>query len=260
MTPSPVEAAWLEEGRLLGLTLARPKANILDSEMMLALEKELAAHAGDPHLRAVVLRGKGDHFSFGASVPEHRKDRARDMLATFHRVTRAVASFPVPVVALVRGRCLGGAFELVLACHVVLATEDAVFACPEIKLGVLPPVLSVLGALRLGGARAERMLVTGDELDAREARACGFVAELVPAADPMAAALEWYRQKLAPLSAYSLREAVLAARSGSGLVAQLAAPLDAAERRYVERLVPSHDGNEGIEAFLAKRAPKWEDA
>jgi cyclohexa-1,5-dienecarbonyl-CoA hydratase len=255
-----IETLVLEEGRLLSLTLARPKANVLDAEMMTELEKELAAHENDKHLRAVLLRGKGGNFSFGASVPEHKKDNVRAMLSTFHRVTRAVAKFPVPIIALVEGRCLGGAFELALACHVVLAKDDAIFACPEVKLGVIPPVLSVLGHLRLGGALAERMLITGAEIDAQTARACGFVAEIVPEADPFDAAHKWYAQKLAPLSAFSLREATLAARRGSGMLAQLGAPLEAAELRYLERLVPSHDGNEGIEAFLAKRPPKWEDA
>jgi DHA2 family multidrug resistance protein len=67
------------------------------------------------------------------------------MLAAFHRTIRAVAAFPVPVAALVEGRCLGGAFELALACHYLFAKESAVFACPEVKLGVVPPVLAVLG-------------------------------------------------------------------------------------------------------------------
>lgn len=257
---SPIEHELLEDGRLLAITLSRPKANILDAEMMAAIEKELIDRAGDKHLRGVILRGKGGNFSFGASVPEHRKENVRDMLATFHRFTRTVASFPAPIIALVEGRCLGGAFELALACHVVLATDTAVFACPEIKLGVIPPVLSVIGHMRLGGALAERMLITGSEIGATEAHACGFVTELVPSLDPFAAARAWWTKHLAPLSAHSLREAVFAARRGSGMLAQLGAPLEAAEQRYIEKLVSSADGNEGIEAFLEKRAPVWEDA
>jgi len=257
---SPIEHQLHEEGRLLSITLARPKANILDAEMMTAIEEELASRANDKHLRGVILRGKGGNFSFGASVPEHRRENVRDMLATFHRFTRTVATFPVPIIALVEGRCLGGAFELALACHVVLATDNAVFACPEIKLGVIPPVLSVIGHLRLGGALAERMLVTGSEIDARTAHASGFVTDIAPAPDPFDFAFQWWSKHLAPLSAFSLREATYAARKGSGMLAQLGAPLEAAEQRYLDRLVPSNDGNEGIEAFLEKRAPQWEDA
>jgi len=173
---------------------------------------------------------------------------------------RMVASYPVPIASVVAGRCLGGAFELVLASHFVFATPSAVFACPEIKLGVIPPVLSVLGHHRLGGPLAEQMLLTGCEIDSRRAHACGFVAEILPEdVRPDEWALDWYRKQLAPLSALSLREGVHAARHGSGMLTSLGAALEAAERRYVELLVPSHDGNEGILAFMEKRAPRWTD-
>jgi enoyl-CoA hydratase/carnithine racemase len=158
------------------------------------------------------------------------------------------------------------AFELVLACHFVFAARSAVFACPEIKLGVVPPVLAVLGHHRLGGPLAERMLLTGLELAADEADAHGLVTALLPNqcdgldTAALSVVLEWYRNHLAPLSAFSLREATHAVRLGSGLVASLGAPLDIAERRYLEHLLPSHDGNEGIEAFLAKRPPAWVNA
>jgi enoyl-CoA hydratase/carnithine racemase len=161
----------------------------------------------------------------------------------------------------VEGKCLGGAFELVLACHVVLATRDAVFACPEVKLGVIPPVLAVIGHLRLGGPTAERLAMTGAELGAARAEGLGLVSELVPdGVDAETFALTWYEKNLAPISALAVREATHATREGSGLLAALGAPLAAAERRYVERVLPSVDANEGIEAFLAKRTPQWVDA
>ena len=263
---SAIAVERLEDGAVLSLVLDQPKANVLSMAMMVELRDALAAHRDDPRLRLVIVRGAGKHFSFGASVSEHRRDSARAMLATFHALVRDVASYPVPVAALVLGQCLGGAFELVLACHFVFAAPSAVFACPEIKLGVVPPVLAVIGHHRLGGPLAERMVLTGAELVAADAHAHGLVTALVPdehasvdtAALPFV--LAWYRETLAPLSAFSLREATHAVRHGSGLVASLGAPLAAAERRYVERLLPSRDGNEGIEAFLAKRPPAWVNA
>ncbi|HET9989366.1 MAG TPA: enoyl-CoA hydratase/isomerase family protein [Kofleriaceae bacterium] len=256
----------LEDDGVLSLVLNQPKANVLSMAMMVELRAALAAHRDDPKLRLVIVRGAGKHFSFGASVPEHRRDSAQAMLEVFHALVRDVATYPVPIAALVLGQCLGGAFELVLACHFVFAARSAVFACPEIKLGVVPPVLAVLGHHRLGGPLAERMVLTGGELAAVEAHARGLVTAVVPdecdgsdtAALPFV--LDWYRKTLAPLSAFSLREATHAVRHGSGLVASLGAPLDAAERRYVERLLPSRDGNEGIEAFLEKRPPAWVNA
>jgi cyclohexa-1,5-dienecarbonyl-CoA hydratase len=255
-----VRAERLEEGRVLRLVLDRPKANVLSRAMMAALAEALTTHRDEPGLRLVILRGAGGNFSFGAAVEEHRPDQAAAMLRDFHAFIRMLAAYPVPVAALVEGRCLGGAFEVALCCHLVFAVPGAVFGCPEIRLGVFPPVLAAAGALRLGGALSERLLLTGAELGAEEASRAGFAVMLAGGGDPEEEVLAWYRQHIAPLSAYSLRQAARAAREGSGLLGALGAPLDAAERLYLERLVPSHDGNEGIEAFMARRAPVWKDS
>jgi cyclohexa-1,5-dienecarbonyl-CoA hydratase len=249
----------LEDGTLLRLVLDRPKGNVLDGALMCEVATTLAAHRYDPHLRLVVIRGAGGHFSFGASVEEHRPEQAPAMLATFHGLARDLAAYPVPVAALVEGRCLGGAFELVLCCHLVFATESAVFACPEIRLGVFPPVLAAIGRLRLGGALAERLLVTGGELEARAAERAGLVTAVLEG-DPEEALLRWYRETLRPLSAFALRQATRAARLGSGLLEALAGPLHALEAQYLHEVLASHDGHEGIEAFLARRPPQWRDA
>lgn len=248
-----------EDGRLLDLVLDAPKGNVLDVATMSELRRALAAARDDRHLRMVLLRGAGGNFSYGASVPEHSPERAPEMLHAFHALVRDVAAFPAPVCALVEGKCLGGAFELVLAAHFVLAAPGAAFACPEIKLGVFPPVLAAAGAARLGPV-FEALLLGGDPLPAERAHALGFVTELVPSgAAPLEFALAWYARVVAPLSAFSLRQACLAARRGSGLLEALGAPLDRAEKQYLSALLPSHDGNEGITAFLERRAPVWED-
>jgi cyclohexa-1,5-dienecarbonyl-CoA hydratase len=251
----------LEQGTLLRIVLDQPKGNVLSMAMMEELSDALRVHQDDPHLRLILLEGAGGHFSFGASVEEHRKAQAGAMLAGFHRLVRDVASCPVPVGALVEGRCLGGAFELVLCCHLVFAAASARFACPEVKLGVFPPVFAVVGTSRLGGALAERLLLTGEELDARGAERAGLLALLIEdGTDTLGAALDWYRARLQGSSAFALRQAALAGRRGSGLLERLGAPLEAAERQYLTGVLESHDGNEGIEAFLARRTPRWKDA
>ncbi len=251
----------LEDGTVLRLTLNQPKGNVLTGEMMRELGASLREHAKDTHLRLVVIRGAGGLFSFGASVEEHRRERVRDMLKTFHDLCRDVAAYPVPIAALVEGRCLGGAFELTLCCHLVIATPTARFGCPEIKLGVFPPVLAAIGARRLPGALAERLLLTGDEIDAATADGAGLLAATIDGADVDAAFLAWYRQRFAPLSAFALRQAVAASRRISGLLlAALNNDLPLIERQYLDQVVASHDGNEGIEAFVARRAARWEDA
>lgn len=268
MTPGAggVEYATLklradEDGRLLWITLDRPKGNVLDRRTMLELGAALERHGDDPRLKLVVLRGSGGNFSYGAAVEEHVPAQAPAMLATLHGLARRVAAHPVPIAALVEGRCLGGAFELAICCHFVLATRDARFACPEIKLGVFPPLFAVAGASRLGGPLAERLLLTGDDIDAGLAERVGFVAAVLPGeADAEAETRAWYRARLEPLSAFAIREATRAVRAHSPLMAALGAPLDESERDYLARLLPSHDGNEGVEAFMSKRAPQWSDA
>ena len=151
-----------------------------------------------------------------------------------------------------------GAFELALCAHFVLARPSAVFACPEIKLGVFPPVLAALGPLRLGTGMAERLLLTGSDLSAERALQLGFVTELFDDdVEGAEAAKAWYEKELAPLSALALRQAVKVVRRP--IVEQLAQPLQQAEEQYVGELLESADANEGIEAFIARRKPEWQD-
>jgi cyclohexa-1,5-dienecarbonyl-CoA hydratase len=254
-----ITADLLEQGTVLRLVLNQPKGNVLTGEMMRELGAALRGHRDDRHLRLVFLRGAGGNFSFGASVEEHTRDRVGDMLQTFHALVRELAEYPVPVAALVEGRCLGGAFEVALCCHLVFAVEGARFACPEIKLGVFPPILAAVGPHRLPGALAERMLLTGVEIDAATVDRVGF-APLVAGGDPEAALLDWYRSTLAPLSALALRQATSASRRRSALLRALRDDLPIIERQYLGEVVSSRDGNEGIAAFLERRAPQWEDA
>ncbi len=255
-----VKATLLEDGTLLHLVMDKPKGNILSLEMMQALSKELDAQKDNPHLRAVIIRGAGKHFSFGASVEEHQKDQAPSMLSGFHAFIRLVASYPVPVIALVEGSCLGGSFELILACHMVFATPTAAFGCPEIKLGVFPPVLAAIGSQRLGGPLAERMILTGDTIDAATAEKAGMVSAVLSGENPDQELLGWFQKNLLPLSAFAIRQSTRVARIGSGLIAALGEPLDRIERQYVEEVLASHDGNEGINSFIERRKPAWKDS
>jgi cyclohexa-1,5-dienecarbonyl-CoA hydratase len=250
-----VQSEMLEGGALQRIALDAGKGNIFSTALMDAVSAALAEHRDDAHLKMVLLTSAQPHFSFGASVEEHRREQAPAMLASFHRFIRALAAHPVPVAAHVRGQCLGGAFEVACACHLVFVEENAKLACPEVKLGVFPPVLAAIGPLRLGHARAERLLLTGASMASDEAVQSGFASRVSSEAD----VLSWYREYLAPLSAFALRQATRAARNASGLLRALGEVLDDAERQYVSELLPSHDGEEGIVAFLERRTPRWED-
>ncbi|MBI1944465.1 MAG: enoyl-CoA hydratase/isomerase family protein [Deltaproteobacteria bacterium] len=251
-----VRTEMLEDGRVQRVVLTGGKGNIFSTAMMAAVTAALDEHKDDPKLKLVVLEGEGAHFSFGASVEEHKKEQAPGMLAAFHRFIRGLAAHPVPVAALVRGQCLGGAFEVVCACHFVFCTSEAKFGCPEVKLGVFPPVLAAIGPLRLGNALSERLVVTGATIGAEEALRCGFATKIVV---DEAELFAWYREHLAPLSAFAIRQATKVARRAGGMMQALEGALEAAERQYVAELLPSHDANEGIASFLERRKPAWED-
>jgi cyclohexa-1,5-dienecarbonyl-CoA hydratase len=255
---SAVHAELLEAGTVLRLVLDGPPGNILTGQLMNELGARLAEHERDAHLRLVVLQGAGGNFSFGASVEEHRRETAPGMLRSLSRLVRTIAQYQVPVAALVEGRCLGGGFELALACHLIFATPAAQMGCPEIKLGVFPPVLAALGPWRLGGALSDRMVLTGETISGERGFDLGLVCALLDGGDPFRQWLDWHRAGPARLSAMALRVAVSAVRRGSE--AFLGARLDEMEALYLDRVLASHDGNEGIEAFIARRPPRWEDA
>ncbi|HSW40025.1 MAG TPA: enoyl-CoA hydratase/isomerase family protein, partial [Acidobacteriota bacterium] len=158
------------------------------------------------------------------------------------------------------GSCLGGAFELILACNFVFAAPNASMGCPEVKLGVLPPVLAAIGAHRLGGPLAERLTITGATIDAAEGERAGLVSAIFTGENPEEELIRWYRDNLLPLSAFAIRQANRAVRSGSGIIAALEEPLDRIERQYIAEILESNDGNEGIAAFIERRKPVWKDS
>ncbi|MBN1567534.1 MAG: enoyl-CoA hydratase/isomerase family protein [Acidobacteria bacterium] len=255
-----VDVTLLEDETLLRLVLNRPKGNVLTLEMMNAISDALRANVHNPHLRLVFIRGAGSHFSFGASVEEHTKEKAPSMLAGFHAMIRQVAGYPVPIAALIEGSCLGGAFELILACHFVFAAPNATLGCPEIKLGVFPPVLAAIGAHRLGGPLAENLVMTGATIDTAAAEKAGLVSAIFASGNSEEELVEWYRKNLRPLSASAIRQGNRVARIGSGLLTALDEPLARIERQYVDEVLASNDGNEGITAFIERRKPVWKDS
>jgi len=246
---------WFErEGRLLRLRLARPKANIVDAQMIGALNEALDQHLDNPAIGAVLLDAEGPHFSFGASVEEHLPDVCADMLAALHELILKLASAPVPTLCAIRGQCLGGGLEVALACGRLFASPDAALGQPEIKIGVFAPAASCLLPGRIGQQAAEDLLYTGRSVTGEEAHELGLVDDLSD--DPEAAALAYFDQHLAGLSASSLRHAVTAVRRP--VVERLAQDLARVEKLYLENLMITRDAVEGLQAFIDKRKPGWE--
>jgi cyclohexa-1,5-dienecarbonyl-CoA hydratase len=238
-------------------TFSHPKGNIITADIVAALRTGLEALGQHPHLKLITIEGQGADFSFGASVPEHAPDRIGRVLPEMHALVEDLLAAPAVTAAIVRGRCLGGGFELALACDLIFASDDATFGLPEIALGVFPPAASVLLPLRAGYARAARAILTGESRPATEWRDAGLVELIAPAASLDGEVDRWFAQHLAPRSAVSLRHAAASARAG--LVAHVRSLLPGLERLYLQELMSTHDAAEGIAAFLEKRRPIWTD-
>lgn len=245
------------DGAWVRLFLDRPKANVVSAEMMAALREAVAAVRAQGPVKLVTLEGAGPNFSFGASVEEHLPDQIGRVLPVFHQLVRELLDVPAVTAAIVRGQCLGGGFELVLACDLVFAADDARMGVPEIKLGVFPPVAAALLPVKVGASRATRAVVTGASQPAAEWQTAGLIEAMAPAPELDDVVDAWFRTHLSPKSAAALRHAVLAAR---GPVRQAATALPDLERLYLGPLMRTHDAAEGVRAFLEKRAPDWRDA
>jgi methylglutaconyl-CoA hydratase len=245
---SALRVEW--DGDLLRVTLTRPeRRNAFDAALIAALSE---AFVDVGRARAVLLAGEGPSFSAGADVDWMRssvelsyEENVADATA-LRRMLEAIDRCPAPVVARVQGHALGGGCGLVACSDVAVAAEDAVFAFSEVKLGIVPAVISPFALAKIGPSAARRYFVTGERLDAATALRIGLVHEVAADLD---AAVE---RVLGEIRSAGPR----AARAAKRLV--LDAPLDGAEtaRRIAERRT-SEEGQEGLRAFLERRPPSW---
>ena len=247
-----IRLEWTHDERVARITLAAPRANIVDVAMTRELDAAFA-QCGTRSLNAIVLAADGPHFSFGASVPEHLPAQIGEALPALHALLRRIHEAPAPVIAAVRGHCLGGGFEVVLACDLVIADKTAQFGSPEIKLAVFAPAASALLPVRIGQFAAAKILLTGASISADEAARCGLIAKLV---DDLDAGLnQWVESDFLPRSPSSLRYACQAARFSAARA--LSEDLPRIEQLYLSELMSTPDAEEGIRAFIEKRTPQW---
>ena len=237
---------------VLRVTLARPESrNAFDA----ALIGELAqAFVDVGSARAVVLRGDGPSFCAGADVEWMRasadltvEENVADANG-LRRMLEAIDGCSAPVVAAVHGHALGGGIGLVACSDVVLAEQLTVFAFSEVKLGIVPAVISPFALRKIGESAARRYFVTGERFNAETALRIGLVHEVT---DDLDAAIE---QILAELRTAGPR----AARHAKRLVLERPEGPETAQRIAERRTSP--EGQEGLRAFLERRAPSWAPA
>ena len=240
------------------ITLDDGKGNVLDNEMMLEMLDLFNEFKENKNIKLITFQGEGKHFSFGASVPEHTQELAEMMIKTFHKIFTELIELSIPTMAKISGQCLGGGMELALACNFMFADETAVLAQPEIILGVFPPPASIMLPLKIGNARAEEILLTGRNVKAEEGERIGLLNKVY--ADREALNLgseEWIEKHIVPKSASSLKYGVKASRATFNYI--MGNKLPVLEYMYVKQLMETKDANEGINSFLEKREPVWEN-
>ena len=235
------------------------KGNVLDNAMMHELLEVFDDLKSTASIKLITFEGAGKHFSFGASVEEHTKEHASNMLKTFHNLFYRIIDMGIPTMAKIWGQCLGGGMELALVCNVLYADKSARLGQPEIVLGVFPPPASIILPLKIGSAKAEELLITGRSITAEEGLEMGLINKVFDNKESLNIAHnEWIKKYIVPKSASSLRYAVKAARTNFN--ARVGAELPKVEDIYLSQLMITEDANEGIAAFIEKRKPVWKNS
>jgi len=247
------------EGSVVWCALDRPPLNLLEPRLIRALRATFEALARDPSVRVAVLTGAGRAFTAGMDVRVLRDldpPRAKRLITALHRAIEAVHHAPFPVIAAVRGPCLGAGLELALACDLRVATEDARLGLPEVRLGLPSVVEAALLPLLVGPGRAAEMLFSGEPVSAARALEWGLVNRVVAAAALREAVEELAARILAggPAAIRLQKELVIAWRSAD-LRTAIGYGINAFAAAYA-----TGEPREGAAAFLEKRPPRFEGA
>jgi len=259
----PITYEFLEsrrDGPVERLTLNRPDVrNAFNAEVIAELTTWAQAMATDRNVRVIVIAGAGKTFSAGADITWMSKtiqytaaQNVEDAMAA-SKMFACIDGLPVPVVGRVQGAALGGGAGLAAVCDVVVTEEDAIFGFTEVKLGILPAVISPFALAKIGQSVARELFLTGTRFSAARAREIGLVHAVVPAA-ALDETVERYVSEFLSAGPEAVAAAKGLIRHVSGLSIEEAMPSTAealAKRRV------SKEGQEGLKAFLEKRQPKW---
>lgn len=244
------------EDHIATVTLNRPPVNALNRALREELADTFSELAGLPDVRVVILTGSARAFSAGVDIHELAAAPPREAIPRnqrFQEILDQVAAARPPVIAAINGYALGGGLELALACDLRVAAADAWLGQPEIILGGVPGGGGPQRLARLiGTSKAKLLILTGDRIPAAEAYRIGLIDEVAPAGQAVERAAELARRIASrpPLSVFAAKQAI-------NLGIQL--PLEAAlalDLRFVGEVAGTEDRQEGLRAFLEKRAPR----
>jgi len=250
------------DGAVLHLTLENPPVNALSLEVMQLLQGELDEVRGDDSIRIIVIAAAGKLFSAGHDLKEmssHRADRDKgraffdQTFALCSRVMQSIVSLPKPVIAQVQGMATAAGCQLVASCDLAVASDQSKFGVNGIDVGLFCSTPAVALTRNIPAKRAMEMLLTGEMIDAVTALEFGLVNRVVPA-QSLAGIVRELARAIAAKSATAVKLGKAAVTSQAGL--GLAEAYDCASRAMVENML-APDAEEGISAFLEKRAPSW---
>lgn len=248
---------------VLWLTLNRPDVhNAFGDELIAALTQALIDAESDDSVRAIVLTGAGQTFSAGAdmnwmrSMAQASEEENRMDALRLAKLLRTLNFHPRPTLARVNGAAFGGGLGLIACCDIAISVDDAVFALTEVRLGLVPAVISPYVIRRIGERHARRFFLTAERFDAARAMRLGLVRELATH-DMLDSAIEqqlrWLRQG-GPAAVSAAKSLVF---DVCGLSAAKQEELDHQTASLIARLRVSPEGQEGLSAFLEKRKPDW---
>ena len=248
------------QDRVGTLTLSNPPANLLSKAVLTELNQFLDGLLKQPEVKVLILTAAGSFFIVGADIQEisglKGKAEGAEASSLGQKVFDKLERLPIPTIAAINGHCLGGGNELVMACTIRIAVEQARFGQPEINLGILPGFGGTQRLPRLvGTSRALELMLTGDMINAKAAEAMGLVSRVVPEEELLKQASGLAR-KIAGKSRPAVERILRLAREG------VAMPLEGGlklESLLFGELCETHDMREGLKSFLEKRQPKFED-
>jgi methylglutaconyl-CoA hydratase len=248
------------DGAIEHLTLNRPEVrNAFNEEMIAELAAWAAVMAADSSLRAAVVSGAGAAFCAGAdaawmasTIAYTEAQNVQDAIAVSH-MYQALNTLPVPLIGRIHGAALGGGAGLAAVCDVVVAEEQTVFGFTEVRLGLVPAVISPFVLAKIGRSAARQLFLTGARFSAHRAREIGLVHDVIPASELDAAV----SRHLADIRLAG-REAVAAAKELIADVSQRPAEdITRITAHAIASRRTSPEGQEGLRAFLEKRKPGW---
>lgn len=252
------ELRYEVQGPMALITINRPqKRNAISLDTLEELHAAVAAAADDPEVRVIAITGAGDRaFASGSDLGEVEH---RDLKKALEPIVQGLAArlerTPKPTIAAINGICFGGGLEVALGCDLRVASEQATFATPEGKLGIIPGGGATQRLPRIvGRGWGMHMLLMGEPIDARQALAIGLVTRVVPAAE----LLDEVRRMAEHLAGFApFVPQFMKAMVHSGMDGSLAAGL-ALEKFAQGALCETEDKKEGLRAFLEKRPPRWQ--